>query len=442
MSSITHKTPMTASSESGFSLLELLLVIGVAGIIMLGITTITRSWVDSETSNNAGQHLAHMSSIVQKYVDTRGLTLPESVDVLADALIPGSAWEELYDTLEQEGYISDTGALTSPLGVDYRITYVADTTNQIYRASIISLENVPNKRALQVARHIGMTGGTVTTTPASPTVANNAIGAFGQWNIVANELVPASAPFPCARTQTRGCIVSVLSYTRDELCGLYLYRTPGAISLCPNGSRMETGLNMNNQNINNALNINTRDLDVVNTANLGNTTVNGPANFNGPTTVANGLNVSGGMNVTGNASFSDTVNMNGGGTLNVATLNASDVRSPTIRTNNLDAEDLNVSGAMLVEDNMTVNGNVAVYSSGSVPSSIYTNTVNAGTINANGGAISAGRMTVQNTMTVNGGLRITGTTPATRTVITDRLVVDECTRINSLPPGSSDFGSC
>lgn len=420
------------SQEHGFSLLELLLVIGVLGIVILGVTRITQSWIDGETANNAGQHLARVTGYVQKFVDARGLELPSSSDVIASGQVAGSPWEDLYNSLDQEGLISADGALRSPSGVELIITYIADPATKTYRASIISLDNLPNRRALQIARHVGTTGGTVAAMASNPSAIDQATGAFGQWSIDVANLVPGgAAAFPCDRTTERGCLVSIVNYTEDELCGSYLYRHATA---CPDGNTMYTDLNMNNQTIQNAAHIDTADLYVSDLANLGNTTVSGPANFNGPTVVAGGLTVNSGMTVTGDANFANNVNMTGGGTLNVTHLNAHDIRTPSISTNNLDAQDMNVSGAVAVHDNVTVSGNVVVQSTDpSNPSGIYASTVNASTLNATGGQITTGMMNVQNTMTVTGGLQITGTTSPQRTLVTDRLVADDCVRINSIP---------
>lgn len=433
----------SSSSESGFTLLELLLVIGVGAIVFLGISQITRSWVDSEISTGAGQHMQRISTIAQKYVEAKWVdgtgTLTETLDAVADGKAsPAGPWGELYTTLKQEGLLNATDQIRSPLGVPLVITYKIDTSGakEVYRVSVISDGNIPNKKALQAARDAGSTGGTVAVTPTSPSPAsaNTAIGAFGQWRVAIANLVPGGAAAfnsICTRTASRGCLVSMAGYSTDTLCGPFLYRNDMSSSVnCSDGNTMSTNLNMNNYDINNAANINTRDLSVNNTANLGTTNVGGVATFNGPTTASNGLTVNNGMTVTGDANFSDNVNMAGGGTLNVANLNASQVQAPKIVTNDLNTQDMNIQGAMTVNDNMSVNGNMVMTSPGS---QMYTGEINAGNIYANGGDISVGEVNVQNVMTINGGVNITNSN-----ITSDNMVVDKCVQLWNSGTGSYD----
>lgn len=433
----TQSSPMTQTrsshAESGFSLLELLLVMGVIGILMLGVTQITRSWVDGESSNTAGQHMARVTNIVQKYINARGLTLPESDDVLADGALAGSDWEDLYNMLDEEGLLAADGSLQSPAGSALMITY--SNVGGMHRAAIFTTTNLPNLRALKIARHIGTTGGTVATTPASPSpaTANSALGAFGQWQIPLADLMPSGFLFPCARTATNGCVISVVGYSTEELCGPYLFRDSALCGVA--GNTMHTSLDMNGNSIQNAGDVDTENLTVTTLANLGDTNVNGTATLNGEVTASDTMSVGGAMTVNGDAFFSENVTMNGAGnTLNVTNLNSHTVTSTDISTNNLNATNMNVNGNMLVNSNMTVQGNLNVNSSSALaPSTIYANVVNAGQVNANGGGINAGTMTVKNTMTVTGGLRINSTTPGARTVIADRLITDDCTRIGTGP---------
>lgn len=243
----TMTMPRSSHSESGFSLLELLLVMGVIGILMLGVTQITRSWVEGETTNTAGQHMARVSNIVQKYINARGLTLPESDDVLADGAIAGSDWEDLYNMLDEEGLLATDGTLQNPIGSELMITY--SNAGGMHRAAIFTVSNIPNLRALKIARHVGSTGGTVATTPTNPNpaAATSAMGAFSQWQIPLADLMPAGSTFPCTRTATEGCVISVVGYSTEELCGPYLFRDS---SLCGTaGNTMHTNLDMNGNSI-------------------------------------------------------------------------------------------------------------------------------------------------------------------------------------------------
>jgi len=416
------------SREAGFTLLELLLVLGVAAIVFLGIVQITRSWVDSESSSAAGQHLARISTITQKYIEGKFNVLTPTDDAIADGANPTSPWADLRTTFQQAGLLDNTNSLKSPFNVPMHISFVKDVSvnPNIYRAAIFTTQNLPNKRVLDAAREAGNTGGTVTVMPTSPNVANDAIGAFGQWKILANNLLPSNL-FPCPRTKTRGCLVSVISYNQDTLCGPYLYRD--TIPGCADANTMNTTLNMNSHDVTSAGTVTTNDLDVTNNASLGQTTVNGTSTFNGPTTASRGLTVNHGMTVDGDADFSNNVTMNNGGSMNVATLNANKVQANKVVTNNLNSQNMNVTGNMTTDSSLTVNGDVTVNGAGNA---VFAGTVNAGAINANNGAVNVSSMTVQNTMNINGAVNINGN----HNLVVDRLIVDHCAKIDNNPYGN------
>lgn len=418
-------------SEQGFTLLELLLVIGVAAIVFLGITQITRSWVDSESASGAGQHLERVSRLTHKYIEARFATLTASDDVLADAAAnPLSPWVDLRNTLQQEGLLTAAGNLRSPFNVPMQISYVIDNSVSptVYRAAIFTTQNLPNKRVLQAARQAGNTGGTVTVTPTNPNpaMANDAIGAFGQWRIDVSRLMP-SAAFPCPRTNMRGCLISLVSFNQDTLCGPYLYRD--SIPACANANTMTTTLNMNNNDIVSAGSLDTQNLTVSDTASLGNTTVNGTAALNGPTTASRGMTVANGMTVSGTSNFSDNVNMVGGGTLNVTQMNASHVQAISVRSNRLEIDNMHVNnGTLTVDDDVNINNTLTV------GGTAFVGTVNTGTVNANGGAMTVGTMDIRNQMNINGSVQMNG--GANLTV--DRLIAQRCVDIQT----DKKYGIC
>ncbi|MDB5477669.1 MAG: hypothetical protein JWM96_164 [Alphaproteobacteria bacterium] len=419
------------NSESGFTLLELLLVIGISAVFLAGLAQITRSWVDTEVSDSAGQHLQRVGNVVQNYLESQWTLLPASVpDVIADGAMPGSPWAGLATALDREGLLTG-GVLRSPAGSDLQIAFVIlPGTPNIYRATIFSKTTILNKKALNAARQAGAIGGTISAFPS----AGNAVGAFGQWSAPVASLTGGVVTFPV--TAERGYLVAVISYSSETLCGSFLFRENNA--LCPNGTTMSADLNMNGNDINAAGEIDTRDLNVANRANLGDTTVSGPATFNGPATMAQGMTVNNGMNVAGDAQFAGNVTMTGG-TLNVTDLNASSVAAPQINTNTLNANNLALNtnnGSLAVDGNMTVNGDLAVGNNGS--GEIYAGTINTGGINVGDGEIVTGTMNVVNTMEISGNV----TMPAGSVVAADRLVADRCVQVSDGSGNYKKYGTC
>ena len=56
------------SRQSGFTLLELLLVVGVAAILMLGAAQMVRSWATTQSAKGAGTQLQNLTSTVNDFV--------------------------------------------------------------------------------------------------------------------------------------------------------------------------------------------------------------------------------------------------------------------------------------------------------------------------------------------------------------------------------------
>lgn len=420
-----------ATGESGFSLLELLLAIGVTAIMFMGITQVTRSWINKELADSAGSHMNRVASVVERYIeanwiDGTGSLLPETANALTDG---DPLWADLPDILEQEGLMT-AGTLRTPLGANLRIAYVVDTAGAttVYRASIFTETNLPNSAIRQAARKIGATGGTVSSFPD----VNSAVGAFGQWSVAVGRIMPGGAAFPCARTNERGCLIVVVSKDDTSLCGPFLYR--GTAPACTAANTMFTTLDMNNQDITNAATIGTEDLNVNQLANLRTTNVGGTATFNGMTTMAAGLDVNNGMDVSGDANFSNNVTMDGG-TLNATTLNATRIDVSSIDTNTLNAQDMTIAnGNLTVDDNVSINGNMSVAGPGA---QAFVSTMNAGAINAGNGEIYVSRMNVINTMEISGAVNITS-----GTIISDQLVADSCVRINNGGGAYENYGIC
>jgi prepilin-type N-terminal cleavage/methylation domain-containing protein len=411
--------------ERGFTMLELLLVTGISAIMMLGITQLTQSWVETELATGGGQHMQRTTVAVQKFVETRWNELTPTNDaVLVGTTTPTSPWADLVVTLQNEGLINAAGRLDNPLGFELQITYnqVAVGTQIFHQAYVFSKTNALNKRVTAAARQAGNLGGTVTSFPDQ----NNAVGSFGQWVIPRNTIM-ASGPFPCAVTDTRGCLVSAISYSEETLRGPYLYRiNMGDIDL----NTMYTDLFMDNNDVVDANNIGTDNLNISNVANLGPTNVNGATTLGGPATINEGLTVNNGMNVTGDASFANNVTVNNG-TVNTNQLNATTVQAPTLRTGTLSAQNMTVNGGMIVDDTISINGNVVMTRPNA---EIFAGSINAGQINARNGALTVGRVDVTNAMDITGSIDVTGT------IVGSRLVADQCIQINDPANGNPEYG--
>lgn len=420
---MTRNTDLTAS-QKGFTLLELLLVVGISAMLLVGISQITRAWVNAETAENAGQHMARVSGILEKYIEANWSTLGgNEADVLVAGQAAGNPWEDFVARLNQEGLLNG-GALRSPIGVPLRISYIRTVSGgeDLYRATIMSTENVANEQALNIARKSGTYGGTV----SFFTGANTAASAYGQWNLNTNELT--SAAFPCAPTQRRSCIVATTAFSEQSLRGPYLYRTNLGDD---EFNTMQTNLLMNNNNIENAANIGTEDLTVSNTASLGNTAVNGPATLNGGANVSGIMTVNSDANITGNMGVDGNMNINGAGGLTTPQLNTPLIQTDTISTTRLSADNINVQGEMLIRENLVVQGDLRA------EDTISATEMNIGDATVSG-EIRSGSIDITNTMNISGAVTIVGG----GNLVADRLVTDGCVSLNDGAGNMTNYGVC
>jgi len=414
--------PIILNSQSGFTLLELLLVIGVTAVMFLGIMQITRSWMQAEIAGKAGQHMQRVTTAVREYVEANGVgPLAET----ADAINGGAAgWADLRAKLEQENLLN-AGVLQSPLGVPLQISF--SKNGSVSHTVIFATAPLPYDRVMDAAKQTGNSGGFLSVLPD----ANNAYGGYGQWRVAATQLYPASAGvFPCIPTaRGQSCFLSLISHTDEELCGLYLYRNPTSASC--GGNAMATDLRMNNNNISNANEVQTANMTVNQDANLGQMAVAGTTTLNGQTAMSGGLDITGGdMTVNGDATF--TNNVTASNTLRALKLDVATIDAERIETTNLDTDQMNVAGKLAVDENMSVNGDVTIKGTG-----IYASEINAGQVNAGDGQIRVGTVDVQNNMNINGNVAISG-----GTVSTDQLVIKKCTRIDIGSGASKNYGDC
>lgn len=425
--------PHEHANEHGFTLLELLLVVGVCAMIFVGIATITQSWVNTEVATAGGQYLQRVATVTNNFVGANyAAPLTETDDGL---LLAGTdpTWALLKTSLDQEGLLPG-GTLHDPLGSDLRIAFKidnADPTNPIFYTTVYGVTPLPNKKVNEAARQAGNLGGSVTQFRGA-----NAVGAYGQYNLPLTSLTSTPAAFVCTTDISNGCLIAVSSMNLSLLTGSFLYRNDMGD---PKYNTMTTDLFMGNHDVTGAKEIDAVNLNSSGTANVGTTNVAGTATFNGPTTAAAGMTVAGaGMTVTGDSSFSNDVNMDHA-TLNITTLNSNSIEAPAITTNAFNTSNMAVSGgAVTVNDDINVNGNVT--STGQV----FASTLNAGVINANGGDMLVGTVNVQNTMNIQGAVNVTG-----GAVTVDRMVTDHCSKVKWAggvdalhPDGYAYYGVC
>ena len=251
------------TTQSGFTLLELLLVVGVAAILMLGAAQMVRTWANTQSAKAAGNQLQNIASITEAFVaDNWNMPLPP----IADVSMTGGEWQGLLDKLAESGlYDIASGEIASPAGTKLKIAFQIDTsdpTNRVFRTVIYSTNRLPNNKVLAAARSGGPAAGTWMNFPDQVF----ARGAYNQWSRDVAFLTTAmdgTGPLISQPpSQTEGYLVSMSEMNESQAIGPYLYRTDmGDDSL----NTMGTDLDMGGRDITGLNSLETATLNVTDT---------------------------------------------------------------------------------------------------------------------------------------------------------------------------------
>lgn len=335
-------------SQYGFTLLELLLVVGVAAILMLGAAQMVRSWANTQSAKAAGNQLQNIASITESFVaDNWGMPLER----IADISMTGGEWQGLLDRLAESGlYDVAAGEISSPAGTKLKIAFQEEGTspNRVFRTIIYSTEPIPNNRVLAAARNGGPTAGVWTRFPDSV----NARGAYNQWSKdVAFLTTPtggAAALISTPPSATEGYLVSMSELNESQAIGPYLYRTDmGSADL----NTMGADLDMGGNDITGLNNLSAETMTVSDTANFNNMNVTGNTQFPNGMTVEGTLISTGSMTVGGDMNLTSPMTV--AGTVNAASLNVGTLQATQVEAASIDTPSLTVNNG-----NLTIDGNM------------------------------------------------------------------------------------
>lgn len=340
-----------SSREQGFTLLELLLVIGVSAILLLGVSQIARSWAESASARGGGAHLQKVTDVTRNFVEANWSTLTPTADVVTESMNVGSPWNNFYPLLFNAGLLDlNTNQILSPAGTPLSIAYEIDNTiptQPVMRATIYSTRPLPNAKVYATAREGGAYAGTwLKHVDAAMNNGEFALGAFNQWRLPLAKITAAGAPYAGAAAPDilNGYFLSVVEIAQTQAIGPYLYRQ--AIGGDPTLNTMSAPLDMNNNNIDNLGSLSVASLDVTGPTTLQDITVTGVSNFAQGLTVQNNLDVTGAMNVAGTT----TTNA-----LNVAgTVTTTNLTSATLDTQNLATDVITSATGLTVNGPMTL----------------------------------------------------------------------------------------
>lgn len=375
--------------ESGFTLLELLLVIGLTTSLIIGFGRLSTIWANQQIAELSGIHMARVTDTVENYIRTERPAAGGDITADIAANLP-------------------TGmTMRSPLRRDVAVEL--RVAGNEYQAVIYTDGDViVHDKLMQSARAAGSAGGYVTNI-TSP--ANIAESAFGLWT---TDLTADFAGLAPTVNNDGGQLVSYLSFSLEEVFGAYLYREDmGDADL----NTMFTDLNMNGYAIRSAASVEANDMDVYNTATIGQLQVDGDTTFAGSVDISDTLDVGDQMVVDGDLTVANGDVLIEGGDINAAGVNVDTLNASIINAPDIAATSITINGAdSVLTTDISISGEVFI------DGEVQANTLNANQLTATN--VDTNQMTVNDNITIDGNAEITGS------AVMDVIAVDDCFTID------------
>ena len=359
------------NKSKGFSLFELLLVVGIMALMTMGTFRILDIWFKSSVDRSVAKEIIQLQSAAEGFVDL-------NFNELKNTIVPivGSVAEININDLVDNGFIQTPEVAINSYKQPMRV-FIRHVTDSAAYGSVIEVVTisegmrVADKRIINVAANGGPKVGFISNLNLSATCCNGTIqNSLGSWTLALNEFSSPNTTYNSLPNGDGGYVAAYGRITNDQvLTDQYLFRVPDVDY--PNANRMDTNIDMNNNNITNV------DVTVVESMNVANNAVFSGIDSTGLSspyvisvrdnfdsnnlTVRSGGNLSkGNVNIDGDNNNTPDFIVNNDMTVNVDNVaGTGNISTGSISTQNLRVENNAVFQDLnLVGNDLTTEGNI------------------------------------------------------------------------------------
>lgn len=272
--------------QDGFSLLEMLLTVGVFGLITLGFVQLTRDYMDDKQAYAAAEHMKIIHDGAYEFV------MDNFTTYLGGAV--GSSVIVPFNTIRANGHIPAHIGQVNSFGRTVQVVAITTnlTPNIITLVCITIGRPIPEERVMAAAEYLGGYGGiwsAIDRDLTAGTSVGNIVGTFGMWSVPQLPITNALGGTITAPTVATGAHLATYNFINfDDELGDYLYRVN--VAGASEANRMAVNIDMSNNDL--------RGIDNLNAT--GNMTLNDVADFRGFSYTGGSLNVTNNVTATGN----------------------------------------------------------------------------------------------------------------------------------------------
>lgn len=377
--------------QAGFSLLEMLLAVGVFGAVTFGAVQVTKQWAGGQVSDNAARHMQQIRQGAKDYMQDDFENLP------AGSICGGSTCDTVAELVGQ-GYLPDGFPARNPIGQTMTIAYrqPAATANS-FQAFIYPDPGAAGNEAIDHERvqEAALAGGAGVGFIGQPNPGQTAVGIGGSWEVdPAADFGVAGFNVDPTNPDSGAYLTAQVWYTEQDFAGPYLMRNQ--IAGNPDLNTMAVDLNMGGNEIINAGQVTADNVTVNNEMTVsGDFTIDGPTTFNQPVSVDDQLTVTGTVNADNldviNTITADSIDVNSGSLL-ADTVDSNTITADILEANIIEADNVNGSNQMNIFGQLNAE-------SMDVANRIDTNIFNADTVDLESGILNVQDIEIGNSLT-------------------------------------------